>query len=194
MFGWLTIVLGGEMNWMKKEKLTTITGKNIILRPITLDDTDLIVKWRNNPSVVQNFIFREKFTKEMHENWMRTKVEPGQVIQYIVEEKKSGRPIGSVYFRDVNENYNSAEFGIFIGEDDARGKGYGKEITSLFVRYGFESLGLHRIQLRLVKGNAAAARTYSSVGFHKEGEFRDMVKLGDEYRTVIFMSILDSDI
>ncbi len=194
MFGWLTIVLGGEMNWMKKEKLTTITGKNIILRPITLDDTDLIVKWRNNPSVVQNFIFREKFTKEMHENWMRTKVESGQVIQYIVEEKKSGRPIGSVYFRDVNENYNSAEFGIFIGEDDARGKGYGKEITSLFVRYGLESLGLHRIQLRLVKGNAAAARTYSSVGFHKEGEFRDMVKLGDEYRTVIFMSILDSDI
>ncbi len=179
---------------MNKTNLTTIIGKNLILRPITFDDTEMIVKWRNNPSVVQNFIFREKFTKEMHENWMRTKVEPGQVIQYIVEEKKPGRPIGSVYFRDVNENYNSAEFGIFIGEDDARGKGYGKEITSLFVRYGFESLGLHRIQLRLVKGNAAAARTYSSVGFHKEGEFRDMVKLGDEYRTVIFMSILDSDI
>ena len=179
---------------MNKTNLTTIIGKSLILRPITFDDTDLIVKWRNNPSVVQNFIFREKFTKEMHENWMRTKVEPRQVIQYIVEEKKSGRPRGSVSFRDVNENYDSAEFGIFIGEDDARGKGYGKEITSLFVKFGFESLGLHRIQLRLVKGNAAAARTYSSVGFHKEGEFRDMVKLGDEYRTVIFMSILDSDI
>lgn len=179
---------------MEKEKLTIITGKNIILRPITLDDTDLIVKWRNNPSVEKNFIFREKFTKEMHENWMRTKVEAGQVIQYIVEEKKSGRPIGSVYFRDINEAYNSAEFGIFIGEDGARGKGFGKEMTSLFVKYGFEFLGLHRIQLRLVKGNAAAARTYSSVGFRKEGEFRDMVKLGDEYRTVIFMSILDSDI
>lgn len=179
---------------MNKTELSTIIGKNLILRPITLDDTDLIVKWRNNPSVVQNFIFREKFTKEMHENWMHSKVETGQVIQYIVEEKKSGRPIGSVYFRDVNETYDSAEFGIFIGEDDARGKGYGKEMTSLFVRYGFESLGLHRIQLRLVKGNAAAARTYSSVGFRKEGEFRDMVKLNGEYRTVIFMSILDSDI
>ena len=179
---------------MKKAELTTIIGKNLILRPITLDDTDLIVKWRNNPSVVQNFIFREKFTKEMHENWMHSKVETGQVIQYIVEEKKAGRPIGSVYFRDVNENYDSAEFGIFIGEDDARGKGYGKEMTSLFVRYGFESLGLHRIQLRLVKGNAAAARTYSSVGFRKEGEFRDMVKLDDAYKSVIFMSILDSDL
>ncbi len=179
---------------MNKTELTTIIGKNLILRPITLDDTDLIVNWRNNPSVVQNFIFREKFTKEMHENWMHSKVETGQVIQYIVEEKKTGRPIGSVYFRDVNKAYDSAEFGIFIGEDDARGKGYGKEMTSLFVRYGFESLGLHRIQLRLVKGNAAAARTYSSVGFRKEGEFRDMVKLGGEYRSVIFMSILDSDI
>ena len=179
---------------MNKKNLTTITGKNLILRPITLDDTNLIVNWRNNPSVVKNFIFREKFTRQMHETWMRTKVETGQVVQYIVEVKKSGRPIGSVYFRDINEVYKSAEFGIFIGEDDARGKGYDKEMTSLFVRYGFESLGLHRIQLRLVKGNAAAARTYSSVGFHKEGEFRDMVKLGDEYRTVIFMSVLDSDI
>jgi RimJ/RimL family protein N-acetyltransferase len=186
--------MGGDFNRMNKTKLTTIVGKNLILRPITLDDTDLIVKWRNNPSVVQNFIFREKFTRQMHENWMHNKVETGQVIQYIVEEKKNNRPIGSVYFRDVNENYNSAEFGIFIGEDDARGKGYGKEITSLFVRFGIESLGLHRIQLRLVKGNAAAARTYTSVGFHKEGEFRDMVKLSDEYRTVIFMSILDTDI
>ena len=102
---------------MNKTNLTTIIGKSIILRPITFDDTDLIVKWRNNPSVVQNFIFREKFTKEMHENWMRTKVDSGYVIQYIVEEKKSGRPIGSVYFRDVNDNYNSAEFGIFIGEE-----------------------------------------------------------------------------
>ena len=106
---------------MNKTELTTIIGKSLILRPITLDDTDLIVKWRNNPSVVQNFIFREKFTKEMHENWMHGKVETGQVIQYIVEEKKAGRPIGSVYFRDVNEAYDSAEFGIFIGEDDARG-------------------------------------------------------------------------
>ena len=118
---------------MNKTKLVPIVGKKLILRPITLDDTDLIVKWRNNPSVVQNFIFREKFTRQMHENWMHNKVETGQVIQYIVEEKKNNRPIGSVYFRDVNENYNSAEFGIFIGEDDARGKGYGKEITSLFV-------------------------------------------------------------
>lgn len=179
---------------MNKNDLTTIIGKNLILRPITLDDTDLIVKWRNNPSVVQNFIFREKFTKEMHENWMRTKVESGQVVQYIVEERKTKKPIGSVYFRDINEAYDSAEFGIFIGEDDARGKGYGKEMTSLFVSFGFENLGLHRIQLRLVKGNAAAARTYSSVGFQKEGEFRDLVKLNDEYRTVIFMSILSSDI
>lgn len=179
---------------MNEKSLETITGKKIILRPITLDDTDLIVKWRNNPSVVQNFIFREKFTKNMHEKWMHDKVETGQVIQYIVEEKDSKRPIGSVYYRDVNKAYDSAEFGIFIGEDDARGKGYGKEIAALFVKYGFEKLGLHRIQLRLVKGNAAAAKTYLSVGFHKEGEFRDMVKLDGEYKTVIFMSILESDI
>ena len=37
-------------------------GEKVVLRPITMEDTDYIVKWRNNPSVQKNFIFREKFT------------------------------------------------------------------------------------------------------------------------------------
>ena len=55
---------------MEKEKKSfAISGKKVSLREMTLDDTGLIVKWRNNPRVRDNFIFRETFTNEMHEAW-----------------------------------------------------------------------------------------------------------------------------
>ena len=50
------------------QELPILTGQLVVLRPITDDDTDRIVAWRNTPSVMQNFIFREKFTPEMHRN------------------------------------------------------------------------------------------------------------------------------
>ena len=99
---------------------------------------DRIVAWRNTPSVMQNFIFREKFTPEMHRNWLATKVATGQVVQYIIEDKATGQPVGSVYYRDVNHAYHSAEYGIFIGEESARGQGFGTETARLFTAFGFE--------------------------------------------------------
>ena len=44
---------------MNTPQLPILDGAAVMLRPITDADTDLIVKWRNTPSVVQNFIFRQ---------------------------------------------------------------------------------------------------------------------------------------
>ena len=172
------------------EQLPQITGEQVVLRPITDADTDHIVVWRNTPSVMQNFIFRQKFTPEMHRNWLATKVATGQVIQYIIEEKVTGRPVGSVYYRDVDNGNHSAEYGIFIGEPDARGKGFGTETARLFTEFGFRQLGLHRISLRLLAENLPARRSYEKAGFVLEGTFRDMVLLDGRYRDVVFMARL----
>ena len=59
-------------------------GKKISLRLMTNDDTDLIVKWRNNKRVSNNFVYRETFTRQTHENWIKTKVATGEVVQLII--------------------------------------------------------------------------------------------------------------
>lgn len=170
--------------------MKTIVGEKVILRPIRRDDTDLIVRWRNNPDVMKNFIFREHLTREMHYDWIKNRVDRGEVIQFIIIEKITNQPVGSVYFRDINEKFRSAEYGIFIGEDNARGKGYGGETAKLFVKYGFEDLGLHRISLRLFEDNERAYHSYQKAGFKIEGKFRDMVYLEGKYHNIIFMSII----
>lgn len=175
---------------MTMQELPRITGDRVALRPITDADTDHIVAWRNTPSVMQNFIFRQTFTPEMHRNWLVTKVATGQVVQYIIEDKADGRPVGSVYYRDIDPANHSAEYGIFIGEENARGKGFGTETARLFTEFGFTVLGLHRISLRLLAENLPARRSYEKAGFAEEGLFRDMVLLDGRYRDVVFMAKL----
>lgn len=168
-----------------------IKGEKINLRPMTYDDTDNIVKWRANKRVKNNFLFRGEITKEVHENWIKTKVETGEVVQFIIEEAESDRPIGSTYLRDINREIGKAEFGIFIGEDDAVGRGYGTEAAKLIVNYAFSNLKLHKVSLRVLDENLVAKKSYEKVGFKEEGHFRDEVFLNGEYKDVIFMAIFD---
>lgn len=51
-----------------------LEGSKVQLKPITKEDTPWIVRWRNTESVRKNFIFQDKFTDEMHNHWMDTKV------------------------------------------------------------------------------------------------------------------------
>lgn len=178
---------------MEPNKLPVLDGEKVRLRPITDADTDLIVKWRNTPSVVQNFIFRQTFTPEMHRSWLATKVATGQVVQYIIIDKADDKPVGSVYYRDISAHNRSAEYGIFIGEESARGKGLGTETARLFTAFGFETLHLHRISLRVLADNMPARRSYEKAGFMQEGIFHDMELLDGEYRDVVFMARLSEN-
>ena len=175
---------------MDVKNLPVLEGAAVRLRPIADADTDLIVKWRNTPSVVQNFIFRQTFTPEMHRSWLAAKVATGQVVQYIIIDKADDKPVGSVYYRDIDNHNRSAEYGIFIGEESARGKGLGTETAKLFTDFGFAELQMHRISLRVLAENTAARRSYEKAGFVQEGVFRDMELLDGQYRNVVFMARL----
>lgn len=175
-----------------KEKLKE---KGLVLRPITESDTDLIVCWRNKESVKKNFLYRSDFTAETHRKWLREKVQTGNVVQFIIEMQNEVQsvPVGSVYLRDIDYENSSAEFGIFIGEDSARGKGVGTEAAKMILEYGHKELGLHRIFLRMVAENIAAYKAYRKAGFVTEGIFRDMKKIDGKYIDIMFMSSVYSN-
>lgn len=181
------------MNIFDPCDLPVINGEKVSLRPIAREDTPLIVAWRNKPSVYRHFIFRQPFTRQLHENWLKTRVDTGKVIQYIIMENPRRRPIGSVYFRDLDPENESAEYGIFIGEEDCLGRGLGTETAKLFVRFGLDVLKLHRISLRVLGGNDIARRSYEKAGFVTEGVFKDMVKLDGKYRDLSFMAIINEE-
>lgn len=162
----------------------------IFLRLMTYEDTEDIVRWRNSDAVRRNFIYQALFTKESHENWIRTKVETGDVVQMIICDLATGKGLGSVYIRDIDRHHNKAEYGIFIGEADARGRGVGSATARLMLQYCFEEEGLHRVYLRAFATNEQAIRSYEKAGFVKEGLLRGDVCIDGEYRDIVWMAAI----
>ena len=160
------------------------------VRSITPDDTDLIVLWRNKPRVVNNFLVHTEVTREAHMNWMRTRVATGEVRQFILEETTDGhtRPIGSVYIRDIDMDTLSAEYGIFIGEDDALGHGYGNDAVNWAVGYA-RNMGLKVFVLRVLSDNIPAIKSYEQAGFTQTKIHKDYM----DGRDLVFMEIRFAD-
>lgn len=181
-----------------------MNAEKVYLRPITPEDTDRIVTWRNRDFVRKNFIYQKPFTREGHETWLKKQVEPGHVVQFIicVENAGSGldkdsqawaegacREIGSVYLRDIDREKGEAEYGVFIGEEKALGQGYGTQAAKLMLDYGFKTLGLKKIFLRFLEDNAKALRSYEKAGFQMINNRRETVSLEQGVREVLFMEI-----
>lgn len=159
---------------------------NITIRKITLADTDDVIRFRNNPAVLKNFLDRRLLTKESHENYFHSRIETGLVHQFMI--LKDGISIGCVFLRDVDLKEKTAEFGIFIGDEQEFGKGYGKKATRLILEYAFNELNLERVILRVLKLNEFATRSYISSGFKFDYE-----KTNENGETVVFMHIDKKD-
>lgn len=164
-----------------------IMGERIYLRKMKIEDTDQVIAWRNAPHVMEQFIYRTPLTRETHLEWIRTKVNTGKVQQFIICIKENNRGIGSFYLRDIDLEMRTAELGIFIGEQDALGKGYGTEAVRLGVSYGFQTLYLKRIILRVYQDNIKAVRNYENNGFVVMKDRTETVERDGLSRTVIFM-------
>lgn len=193
-----------------------MSAEKMYLRPITSEDTDRIVTWRNRDFVRKNFIYQKPFTREGHETWLKEQVEPGHVVQFIIcvtsvkdhlretegheelicphderNEKgcRAGTEIGSVYLRDIDREKGEAEYGVFIGEKKALGQGYGTQAAKLMLDYGFGELGLKKIFLRLLEDNVKAMKSYEKAGFQLINNRRETVFLEQGVREVLFMEI-----
>ncbi len=175
-----------------------IENETIYLRKMEYSDTENIVNWRNSDFVREHFIYQELFTRESHEHWIRTMVETGKVEQLMIclqpeSDGEEGVPVGSVYIRDIDHTHNKAEYGIFIGEESARGKGVGSMAASLMIAYCFQQLKLHRLFLRVFADNTQAIRSYEKAGFVKEAYLKDDVRIQGQYRDIVLMGILNPE-
>lgn len=170
-----------------------ISNEKIILKSISSEDTENIIRWRNSENVRKNFLDQRMFTVESHTNWLKNMVETGKVEQFIIIDKNDNVPVGSVFLRDIDYENRKAEYGIFIGEDSARGKGIGTAAAERIIQYGFEELKLHKIFLRVLAENIGAIKSYEKAGFKQEAYLVDEVNINDEFKDIVLMAVINSE-
>lgn len=166
----------------------------VTLRPLTLADTSNIVRWRNQPEVYKNLYSQELITEEQHTNYYHKYVETGLVRQFIIVANLDGEPvdIGTVFLKGIDFVSRKAEYGLFIGELKARGKGYASAIASAALDIAFGELGLNRVYLTVFADNTPAIKSYKRAGFKIEGTLRQDFFDGNQYHDIIIMGVVKS--
>lgn len=143
-----------------------ISGTNIYLRPITEADTEMVLAWRNSDRTVSNFYYRTPISVEDHLNWIRNKVNKGEVYQYIVYTTDGDIPVGCVYLQHIEVDTLTGETGVFFSEDAPAGKGLATEAVKLIgEKVGFEMLGLLHLNAKVMAKNIASRRVHEKAGY-----------------------------
>lgn len=143
-----------------------IQGTNIYLRPITESDTSMVLAWRNCDRTVSNYYYRTTISEEEHLNWIRNKVDKGEVYQYIVCTSEDDTPVGCVYLQHIDEKTLTGETGVFFSEDAPAGKGLATEAVKLIgEKAGFEMLGLLHLTAKVMEKNTASRRVHEKAGY-----------------------------
>jgi RimJ/RimL family protein N-acetyltransferase len=92
----------------------------------------------------------------------------------------------------LNGAHNSAELGYWIGLPYWN-NGYATEAARAVLRYGFQTLGLNRIQARYMTKNPASGRVMEKIGMIREGVLRQSLYRFGEFEDAAMYSILQDE-
>jgi RimJ/RimL family protein N-acetyltransferase len=170
--------------------------ENIQLRAITETDIPTTLAWNNqedikdlyagHPFPVNTEMEKEWYTKIIKSNF------PTTVFGIeLIQEKKI---IGLSFLKNINMIHRKAEFAIFIGDKQERGKGFSKDATLKTLKFGFYKIGLQRIYLSVQENNETAINLYEKLGFKKEGFLRNSAFKNGAFYNEIIMGLLISDL
>jgi RimJ/RimL family protein N-acetyltransferase len=98
-------------------------------------------------------------------------------------------PIGAVAYLDIDPDQKRAELRKLIGDPDARGKGYAEEATRLWIKYGYEQLGLEKIYVSTLQTNLRNISLNEAIGFRVEGILHGEVLISNERYDVLRMGL-----
>ncbi len=153
-----------------------IQSGRVFLRPFEATDAELYRQWRADarPMALAGWHDRAPLSlAQVEARIERMAKEPDDdYINFLICLLADERPIGEVMLFDLDRANGSAELGIFIGEPDEWGKGYGTDAVNALIDFGFGELRLERIWLNVGTENDRARRAYEKAGFVHEGTVR----------------------
>jgi RimJ/RimL family protein N-acetyltransferase len=147
------------------QSLKRLDGTRLYLRPLELQDADLILRWRSLPDVANQLFSEHPPTRAEHEAWYSRLQESDDRIEFIIVALEGEVPIGTIGLSSIDRENGEAEYGILIGDAKWRGIGMASEASEVIFRYAFESLGLQKIRLSLFADNSSARALYDLLGF-----------------------------
>ncbi|KRE49661.1 GNAT family N-acetyltransferase [Paenibacillus sp. Soil522] len=93
-------------------------------------------------------------------------------IRWLIEEKRSGKVIGTCGFLHYLKEYGRTEIGYDLAPSYWR-RGIMSEVAAPILAFGFNSMNLNRIEAKVDPANVASIGLLTKLGFKQAGELRE---------------------
>lgn len=151
-----------------------IRGEKVDLVAPSMAFFDHYLKWINDPEVTDMLgNVRYPMSREKEQKFVEEILSPKSNMKLFTVVTKDGVPIGNISFNSINWLSRRAMVGIMIGEKSYWNRGFGTDAMRTLLRFGFEELGLHKIELGVHSLNKRAIKCYQKCGFVLERTARE---------------------
>jgi ribosomal-protein-alanine N-acetyltransferase len=173
-----------------------IETERLILRPYRREDAAELQRLIGERDVVARLTdVPFPYEDGMAEEWIggrQESFEKGNSVDLAITHREEGYLIGGTSLMNINQPSQRAEIAYWLGKPYWR-KGYGTEAARAIVKYGFETLGLHRINGRHFGSNPASGRVLQKIGMKHEGCQRQAYKKWGKFEDFELYGIIRSD-
>jgi len=177
-----------------QSKEINIEGDDIYLRLARESDLDDYLKMLQDHEINRLTGSQKEFTREEIAAWInKISVLRSDRIDFMIVLKGTNELLGEVVLNEIDSINASANIRIGIQGTQYRGKGYGTDAMIHMLRFGFNTLKLHRIHLGVYTFNPRAIHVYEKIGFKREGLQRDALYMDGKFHDMISMAILEDE-
>jgi len=177
------------------EAQPTLTTERLTLRPFVADDAFDVERLAGRREIADTTLnIPHPYPHGGAAEWIGLHArawERRASATFAIVASDTGRLVGAISLM-IKSEHRRAELGYWIAVDYWN-RGYATEAGQRLVEFGFESLGLRRIEARHLLRNPASGRVMQKLGMESEGVERDAAIKWERYESLAVYSILEPD-
>ena len=179
---------------MRPLLVTHLSSSRLRLRPLTESDVPALFAIHSDPAAMRYWSGTVWKDDERGRAMVARDHDPSlnDHLRLGIELSETSKLIGTCTLFEINDQCGRAELGYMLGSF-AWGHGYMREALRTFLSHAFSTLSLRRIEADTDPRNEPSLRLLTSLGFVKEGHFRERWVVGNEVSDSAMFGLLRSE-
>ena len=183
-----------------RQPLPALIGQKVSLRPPVMSDyaqwaavrresEQFLAPWE--PKWASDELDRPAWRQRMRR--YREEITQGSGMPFLIFEKSTCNLAGGITLGNIRHGVaQSGQIGYWMGVNHA-GKGFMREAVLLVVKFGFETLRLHRIEAACIPSNDRSIRVLEKAGFRQEGLLRSYLRINGAWQDHLLYALIAGD-
>lgn len=136
------------------------------------------------------------YSLEESQSWCESREEvwkKGTEYDFVIMDKRNNFPLGVCGLNHINVEERFANLGYWVRTKRTR-QGIATAAVPMIVKFGFDTLNLHRIEIVVAKGNLPSQRVAEKTGALREGLMRQRLFVHGQILDAFMFSFVPDDL